>query len=220
MRVRPPGTPDTDFDAVLDHVFDNNPESDVLGRFPLPLRRALVDSVASSLLAPPPAPGNGPPFVAQPVAHPTATPFITGQQWIGIQQSSAWLVAPAHVWWAMEVVGQGFALPVDDLHKDVVERCLAIYAGWLLGAFAFGEDPTKYRQGTGDHDQAYGLGRLRKAFASLRPFGVREGNPLAAFKLPGSAQEVGTPVLQWFYQTCFRNLSQLFQPRTPAFGYK
>ena len=194
-------------------------ESNVLGRFPLPLRRSLIDSVASALLASPGIPG----VVGGPLNGASSGPaYVTQQQWIGLQHSATWLTAPAHVWWAMEVIGQGFALPVDEFHKDVVEKCLAVYSGWLLGSLALGGEPENFRDASSDDGKAAkpGLHRLQRAVTSCRPLGIRAGNPLASFRPPGSPIPESTTVLQWFYETCFKHMSQLFQPRTPAFGYK
>ncbi|KAI9013630.1 hypothetical protein DFJ74DRAFT_682735 [Hyaloraphidium curvatum] len=192
-------------------------ESNVLGRFPLPLRRALIDSVASSLLS------HGPLPIGSPVPAsegPLGAAFLTPQQWAGLQASSSWLTAPAHVWWAMEVVGQGFALPVDEFHRDVVEKCLAVYSGWILGNLALGEEPISFRDGGRDDGLgALGAAKLSRALTSCRPWGARAENPLAAFQPPGLVSSTLVPVTQWFLETCFKHLSQLFQPRTPAFGY-
>ncbi|XP_049849368.1 uncharacterized protein LOC126318596 [Schistocerca gregaria] len=40
------------------------------------------------------------------------------------------LTTPAHVRWVLEVVGHGFALPMENL--TVIEQCVAIYRNWLV----------------------------------------------------------------------------------------
>ena len=59
-------------------------ESNILGRFPLSVRKSFIADVTAVLLAP------------------------------GAQDDRALLSSPAHVRWCMEVIGHGFALPIDD----------------------------------------------------------------------------------------------------------
>ncbi|KAI8817858.1 uncharacterized protein EV422DRAFT_570333 [Fimicolochytrium jonesii] len=78
-------------------------DTNILSAFPLPTRLTLISSVTSCLL-----PNST--LVAAPPAL---------------------LTSAAHVRWAMEVVGQGFALPIEEW--GVIRACLGVYASWLGG---------------------------------------------------------------------------------------
>lgn len=40
------------------------------------------------------------------------------------------LTTPTHVKWVLEVIGQGFSLPIEDV--PIMEKCVALYSQWLL----------------------------------------------------------------------------------------
>jgi hypothetical protein len=43
---------------------------------------------------------------------------------------SVLLTSPTHVHWAMEVIAQGFTLPIED--EDIIKQCIEIYRNWAL----------------------------------------------------------------------------------------
>ena len=47
-----------------------------------------------------------------------------------ITQVSTTFTSLQHVAWVMELIGQGFSLPPDDL--DIIQGCIHIYSTWLL----------------------------------------------------------------------------------------
>ena len=61
-----------------------NPDTQALSRFPLAVRKTFIQEVTTVLLS----------------SEASADRTL--------------LTSPAHVWWCMEVVGQGFALPTED----------------------------------------------------------------------------------------------------------
>ncbi|KAI8996097.1 hypothetical protein BC832DRAFT_567895 [Gaertneriomyces semiglobifer] len=82
-------------------LLDHDPESNILGFFPLPIKKTLIKEVTQCLL-----PGNA--YVSDPASM---------------------LSSPAHVKWAMEVVGQGFALPIED--HGIMRMTTEVYEVWL-----------------------------------------------------------------------------------------
>eukprot|EP01122_Echinamoeba_exundans_P014768 TRINITY_DN6753_c0_g1_i2.p1 TRINITY_DN6753_c0_g1~~TRINITY_DN6753_c0_g1_i2.p1 ORF type:complete len:1091 (-),score=190.34 TRINITY_DN6753_c0_g1_i2:1420-4692(-) len=40
------------------------------------------------------------------------------------------LTTPTHVRWVLEVIGQGFTLPIEDV--PIMEKCISLYSKWLL----------------------------------------------------------------------------------------
>ena len=43
------------------------------------------------------------------------------------------LTSASHVQWAMEMIGAGFALPIDDISNiSIVAECISVYSAWLL----------------------------------------------------------------------------------------
>lgn len=79
-------------------------ETNILGPLPLSIRRALISEITNYLQ---PGPGKIPP-----------DPTIFS--------------SPAHVKWYMEVLGQGFSLPLEDM--EITSNDVSIYAQWLLEA--------------------------------------------------------------------------------------
>lgn len=77
-------------------------ETNILGPLPLPIRRVLISEITNYLQ---PAPGKGPP-------------------------DPALFRSTAHVKWYMEVLGQGFGLPLEDM--DITSSDISIYAQWLF----------------------------------------------------------------------------------------
>lgn len=77
-------------------------ETNILGPLPLPIRRVLISEITNYLQ---PAPGKGPP-------------------------DPALFRSTAHVKWYMEVLGQGFCLPLEDM--DITSSDISIYAQWLF----------------------------------------------------------------------------------------
>ncbi|KAH6589779.1 hypothetical protein BASA61_005506 [Batrachochytrium salamandrivorans] len=83
-------------------MLEPNPESGILDSFPLSVKRKLISEITQCLL---------------PRTSPMGDP--------GANLSSA-----AHVNWMMEVVGQGFSLPIDDV--IVIQDSINVYHSWLL----------------------------------------------------------------------------------------
>ncbi|KAI8809231.1 hypothetical protein BJ742DRAFT_677009, partial [Cladochytrium replicatum] len=77
-------------------------ETNILLRFPLAVKRRLIQEVTQCLLP-----------------NTTLVPDPT-----------VLLTSPAHVTWAMEVVGQGFALPIED--TQTIKDCITLYQAWLV----------------------------------------------------------------------------------------
>ncbi|KAI8914720.1 hypothetical protein DFJ77DRAFT_31173 [Powellomyces hirtus] len=83
----------------------HDPDSSILGAFPLPVQKILIAQVTHCLLpAPHPSSASPPPHL---------------------------LTSPAHVRWAMEIVGQGFALPIED--AATIWMTITVYDAWLAG---------------------------------------------------------------------------------------
>ncbi|KAJ3153889.1 hypothetical protein HDU89_008754 [Geranomyces variabilis] len=99
--------------GLLEHDSDSN----ILSGFPLGVQKTLIAQVTHCLLpAPPPS-------------HAIASPA---------PQQPELLTSPAHVRWAMEIVGQGFALPIED--SGVIWMTVAVYESWLLDKRPVGID--------------------------------------------------------------------------------
>ncbi|KAJ3009267.1 hypothetical protein HKX48_008074 [Thoreauomyces humboldtii] len=81
-------------------LLEHDNDSDILSGFPLGVQRTLVTQVTQCLL-------------------PTASSATSNQL----------LTSPAHVRWAMEIVGQGFALPIDE--APVIWQAVEVYDSWL-----------------------------------------------------------------------------------------
>ncbi|KAJ1553718.1 hypothetical protein HK405_007110 [Cladochytrium tenue] len=47
-----------------------------------------------------------------------------------VTDPAALLSSPSHVQWAMELIGLGFSLPIED--ADTISDCIAVYTAWLL----------------------------------------------------------------------------------------
>ncbi|KAI9093828.1 hypothetical protein DFS34DRAFT_665968 [Phlyctochytrium arcticum] len=89
-------------------LLKHDAESDILTAFPLGVKKKLIFEVTQYLLTPP---NSHPPVTTSPdPAH--------------------LLTSPAHVRWMMEVVGQGFSLPIEDV--GIIQMTVAVYANWLL----------------------------------------------------------------------------------------
>jgi hypothetical protein len=58
------------------------------------------------------------------------------------------LTSPAHVCWAMEVIGQGFSLPMED--QESVQKAVTLYRIWALEPtyrpVSIGENPQFFLQ--------------------------------------------------------------------------
>ncbi|KND00537.1 uncharacterized protein SPPG_09225 [Spizellomyces punctatus DAOM BR117] len=83
-------------------LLQHDPESSILTGFPLGVKKKLIHEVTQCLL-----PNS--PLLPDP---------------------SSLLTSPAHVRWAMEVIGQGFALPIEDV--GIIHQTIAVYSNWLL----------------------------------------------------------------------------------------
>ncbi|KAI9207404.1 uncharacterized protein BJ171DRAFT_494756 [Polychytrium aggregatum] len=83
-------------------LLPRDPKKSVLSRFPLAVRKKLVHEVSQCLL-----PNQN--LVAEP---------------------QNLLTSPTHVRWVMEIVGQGFALPIEDFL--VIQSTISVYSNWLL----------------------------------------------------------------------------------------
>ncbi|KAI8143751.1 hypothetical protein BJV82DRAFT_609285 [Fennellomyces sp. T-0311] len=83
-------------------LLQHDPQTNILGSLPLSIRRALISEITNYLQ---PAPGKHAP-----------DPSI--------------FASPAHVKWFMEVLGQGFSLPLEDM--EITSNDVSIYAQWLF----------------------------------------------------------------------------------------
>ncbi|KAI9254631.1 hypothetical protein BDA99DRAFT_574375 [Phascolomyces articulosus] len=83
-------------------LLQHDPQTNILGSLPLSIRRALISEITNYLQ---PGPGKHAP-----------DPNI--------------FASPAHVKWFMEVLGQGFSLPLEDM--DITSNDVSIYAQWLF----------------------------------------------------------------------------------------
>ncbi|KAI9322315.1 hypothetical protein BX666DRAFT_2022811 [Dichotomocladium elegans] len=83
-------------------LLEHDPQTNILGSLPLSTRRVLVSEITNYLF--PPAGKTGP--------------------------DPAFFTSPAHVKWFMEVIGQGFNLPLEDM--DIAASDVCIYSQWLL----------------------------------------------------------------------------------------
>ncbi|KAG2228010.1 hypothetical protein INT45_012034 [Circinella minor] len=83
-------------------LLQHDPQTNILGLLPLSIRRALISEITNYLQ---PGPGKHLP-----------DPNI--------------FASPAHVKWFMEVLGQGFSLPLEDM--DITSNDVSIYAQWLF----------------------------------------------------------------------------------------
>jgi hypothetical protein len=67
------------------------------------------------------------------------------------------LTTPTHVRWVLEVIGQGFTLPIEDV--PIMEKCISLYSRWLLS-------PSELRPpGFNVQDQYFYQVRLRLLFS-------------------------------------------------------
>jgi hypothetical protein len=67
------------------------------------------------------------------------------------------LTTPTHVRWVLEVIGQGFTLPIEDV--PIMEKCISLYSRWLLS-------PSELRPpGFNVQDQFFYQVRLRLLFS-------------------------------------------------------
>lgn len=104
----------------LDHIkrlglLDGDETSNILAVFPLDVRRVLIQQVTESLLSSTQheaKAGKGPRETPRPLPI------------------HAMLHSSAHVQWVMEVVGHGFALPIEDV--TIIQDAVSIYTQWLL----------------------------------------------------------------------------------------
>ncbi|KAI9496808.1 hypothetical protein BDB00DRAFT_869033 [Zychaea mexicana] len=83
-------------------LLQHDPQTNILGSLPLSIRRALISEITNYLQ---PIPGKHVP-----------DPSI--------------FASPAHVKWFMEVLGQGFSLPLEDM--EITSNDVSIYAQWLF----------------------------------------------------------------------------------------
>ncbi|KAI8096897.1 uncharacterized protein BX664DRAFT_275281 [Halteromyces radiatus] len=83
-------------------LLQHDSQTDILESLPLPIRRILISEITSFLI-----PSN---------TKYSADPSIFS--------------SPAHVKWYMEVIGQGFALPLEDM--NITNDSITIYSQWLL----------------------------------------------------------------------------------------
>ncbi|KAI8338078.1 hypothetical protein BC941DRAFT_470077 [Chlamydoabsidia padenii] len=83
-------------------LLQHDSQSNILDSLPLPIRRNLVSEITSFL-------------------HP-----LNGKHLV----DPAIFSSPAHVKWYMEVIGQGFALPLEDM--AITNDDITIYSQWLL----------------------------------------------------------------------------------------
>ncbi|KAI8985276.1 hypothetical protein BDB01DRAFT_789543 [Pilobolus umbonatus] len=83
-------------------LLQHDTQTNILGSLPLQIRRTLIAEITGYLQ---PSAGKPPP-----------DPIV--------------FVSPAHVKWFMEVVGQGFNLPLEDM--NITEDDIDIYARWLF----------------------------------------------------------------------------------------
>ncbi|RKO93932.1 hypothetical protein BDK51DRAFT_11033, partial [Blyttiomyces helicus] len=83
-------------------LLQHDPESNILSQFPLLVRKKMIHEVTQCLL-------------------PNSTQ---------VPDPPILLTSPAHVRWAMEVVGQGFALPIEE--SSIIQAAVTVYSGWLL----------------------------------------------------------------------------------------
>ncbi|CAG8567296.1 5681_t:CDS:10 [Gigaspora rosea] len=97
-------------------LLDHNPESNVLAKFPLNVRKALISEITSTLLQ----------------AHdPNLLSSIT------------------HVKWVMEAIGQGFALPLEEM-PIITANSKELYSQWL---FEPNSRPAAIRNATGQQEE-------------------------------------------------------------------
>ncbi|KAI7867850.1 hypothetical protein BDF14DRAFT_1956776 [Spinellus fusiger] len=83
-------------------LLHHDPQTNILGTIPLAIKRTLISEITSYI-------------------YPTSGKHIP---------DPSIFVSPAHVKWFMEVLGQGFTLPLEDMH--ITNDNVSIYAQWLF----------------------------------------------------------------------------------------
>ncbi|KAJ1561616.1 hypothetical protein HK405_003368 [Cladochytrium tenue] len=104
-----------------------------------------------------------------------------------VTDPAALLSSPSHVQWAMELIGLGFSLPIED--ADTISDCIAVYTAWLLDP---AKRPWALRDQSGSEFEQIVWQVVTSAFRS---------------------EEVGTK--NSLFQRIFMHLSLLFEHRKP-----